>query len=129
LTYSECSTVEPETKCSLENPIITTEPLEGEATTTAKPSQDLIILRPATGNIFGQVDFSEKDTCAFDEQEPILGQVTVLMPNGASEAVLQSIEGLGSIENNSLQVAGDKAFIEEGATLLKLASGAKWSFR
>ena len=57
------------------------------------------------------------------------GSVRVNAPTGQTEEELQAIEGQGSFENNSLEVAGDKSYIEGGKALLKLASGSKWSFR
>jgi hypothetical protein len=128
LTFEGCETISP-TKCALagQPTSIKTNPLRAFAKTLTK-SIDRIAFLPATKKTFAEIPFSETNTCALNETEPINGSVTVGAPTGQEERVEQAIEGLGSVENNSLETAGNKAFLEGGSILLKLASGSKWSF-
>jgi hypothetical protein len=126
LTFEGCATTEP-TKCALSSSTINTNPISATVTTATAPA-DHVTFTPLTKKTFAEVPFSATNTCAFNEPEPVNGAVTVNAPTGQTENGSQAIEGLGSIENNSLEVAGDKSFIEGGKALLKLASGSKWSF-
>jgi hypothetical protein len=128
LILEGCSTIEPATKCVLTNSQIETEPIKAVATKGAG-SSDRLTFTPATKTTFAQIPFSEKNTCLFNEPEPINGAFTVGAPTGQTEEVGQAIEDLGSTENNSLEVAGDKIYLEGGRVLLTLLSGSKWSFR
>jgi hypothetical protein len=128
ITFEKCETTEP-AKCELEGQptSIRTEPIRGFAKAATAPA-DRITVIPATKNRLLTLPFKEGNTCGLATEEPLNGSVTLAMPTGQSEEVAQAIEGMGSIENNSLEAAGNKAFIEGGRTLLKLASGSKWDF-
>jgi hypothetical protein len=56
------------------------------------------------------------------------GALVILLSSSPVEATVHTIMGQGSLENNNMEVAGDKAIVEGGLALLKLASGASWSF-
>jgi hypothetical protein len=66
--------------------------------------------------------------CAVAGEKPVTGSALLKLPTGATESTLQAIEGMGSVENNSLLVAGHHLFIEGGKALRKLASSLRWSF-
>jgi hypothetical protein len=88
-----------------------------------------LILHPKTGARFATIGL-EGSKCGLAGEKPITGHILANAPHGLSEEKAQLIEGLGSTEgNNSLEVAGNKAFIEGGKALLELESGSKWSFR
>jgi hypothetical protein len=128
LTFLECSTVkpgecrlEPETKPIATNPILALAALKsGE--------EDKVTFTPETKAVFAEIAFSETNKCAFNGVEGVKGSVVVGAPTGTLELETQPIVGLGSVENNSLEVGGSKAFLIGGKALLKLASGSKWSF-
>jgi hypothetical protein len=128
LTFEGCEVTEPNTKCTLSSSTIPTEPIRATVTKATTPA-DLVTFTPKTKTTFAKIPFSSTNTCAFNEPEPVIGAVTVGAPTGQTEEVEQAIEGLGSTENNSLGVGGQKAYIEGGRALLKLLSGSKWSFR
>jgi hypothetical protein len=128
LIFEGCETVEPATHCVLSKTTIETEPVKATVAKGTAPV-DKITFTPQTKTTFAKVPFSEANTCVFNEPEPVNGAVTVKAPTGQTEEAAQAIEGIGSTENNSLEVAQDKAYIEGGRVLLKLASGSKWSFR
>ncbi len=127
LTFENCKTIEPSSGCALEGSTIPSQPVEASATVgTSAPDVKLLFL-PRTKNLLAEIPFEEKNTCAFAGKEPVRGKVVADAPNLQEELVNQPIDGLGSTENNSLEVgAGNKAFIE-GKTLLKLSSGLKFA--
>jgi hypothetical protein len=84
-------------------------------------------LRPRTGNKLGTIDF-EGEGCALTGEQALTGSVDLKAPSLESEEATQPLEALGTTENNSLELAGNKAYIASGKILLKLASGSKWSF-
>jgi hypothetical protein len=133
LKFQGCSTIEPATKCELANQptTIETTPLRVLISKVGGRSPLVsVTFHPLTKSVLTEIPFKETgNSCAFDEKEPVSGSLLVSAPTGETEEVEQAIEGLGTTENNSLQVAGDKAYIEGGRVLLKLASGSKWSFR
>jgi len=129
LTFTGCATTKPATKCTLSRPTVETKPIKVFVTKGAGEA-DVATFAPLTEEVFANIPFSTSgNSCAFTEPEPISGSVRVKAPTGQTEEELQAIEGQGSFENNSLEVAGKKAYIEGGKALLKLASGSKWSFR
>jgi hypothetical protein len=93
----------------------------------SKSPEDRVLVLPRTKSLLAEIPFSETNTCAFAGVEGVKGSVTLAMPTGQSEESAQAIEGLGSVENNSLEIANSKAYIT-GRALVKLASGSKWSF-
>jgi hypothetical protein len=129
LIFEGCKIIEPATKCVLTSSTIQTEPVRAVITQISKASEDRVTLTPQTRSAFADVPFASTNTCVFNEEEPIQGAITLAMPTGKTESSTQAIEGLGSVENNSLQVAGDKMYVEGGRALVKLQSGSKWSFR
>jgi hypothetical protein len=127
LIFTGCGVTEPKTGCTLEKSEIKTAALNALATKGAGEADTLVFEAQTKGEL-ARFSFSSANTCAFNEEESIKGSVRLIAPTGQLELLSQAIEGLGSIENNSLQVAGDKAFIEGGKALLALESDSKWSF-
>jgi hypothetical protein len=80
------------------------------------------------GDTITVIRFGEANTCAFNSEEGVKGSVTLGAPTGELELENQAVVGLGSFENNSLEVANSKAYVIGGKALLRLASGSKWSF-
>ena len=66
--------------------------------------------------------------CSIAGEQPIKGEVTLGVPGATTESETHELEGLGSLENNSIAVGKDKAYLEGGKGLVRLASGSKWSF-
>jgi len=128
LTFTGCATTKPATKCTLSKTTVATNPIK-VFVTKGSGEADVATFDPLSEEPFADIPFSDTNTCAFDEPEPVSGPVRVNAPTGQTEEEVQVIEGLGSVENNSLEVAKDKAYIEGGNAGLKLASGSKWSFR
>jgi len=95
--------------------------------TTGTGEEDLVTFSPEAGKTFVPIEFKGA-TCAVAGEKSVNGSVTIGAPTGQLELTLQAIVGLGSKENNSLTLAGHPAFLEGGKALLKLASGATWSF-
>jgi hypothetical protein len=130
LTFLGCNTTVPATGCALpeaNQPINTTAVL---ALAALGPGESVRVkFAPETKTTFLTLSFSEANTCAFNGDEPVTGLFIAGAPTGQLELLAQALTGLGSSEgNNSLQIAGDKAFIDGGRYLLRLASDSKWSF-
>lgn len=131
LTFEGCSTTAPVTKCILTNQptSIKTEPIEATATLGPASPEVRVTFKPKTKNLFASIPFDSSNTCALSAPEPVKGSVTIGAPIGRTESADQPIQGLGSVENNSLEVgAGNKAFISGGKALVRLETGEKWSF-
>jgi hypothetical protein len=106
LTFLGCSEVTP-ANCSVEttfstNPIITT-------LATATSPEDRVTVTPKTGKELVELNINGA-TCAITGGKPITGSFTLAAPTGEVESALQPIEGLGSVENNSLLIAGHHSF-------------------
>jgi hypothetical protein len=128
LTFEDCETTQPKAGCSLESQpsSIKTNPLSGLATNVTKSFEDRLTLSAQTKNVLAEIHFSAENECALAGAEPLRGQVTVKAPTLQEEAAEQAFEGLGSTENNSLEIGTGKAYLEHGKALLKLASGGAW---
>jgi hypothetical protein len=124
LTFEGCSEITP-TTCKLETPTISTEPITALAFDAISPDVR-VHFTPKSGKSFATLTFV--GSCSLAGEKPVNGTVTVDAPNGQSEEVSHALAGLGSQENNSLEVSGQKGYLEKGKALLKLASGSKWSF-
>ncbi len=128
LTFEGCETLEPKTGCELESQpkSIPTNPLVATTVAGATFPENGLTFTAQTKTVLANIAFKEKNTCALEGEEPVKGAVTLNLPTGEEELSAQTIQGLGSTENNSLEVGGTKAYIENGAAILKLASGNKW---
>jgi hypothetical protein len=125
LKFGGCSEIEPST-CRLTEPTIQTEPVLATLSMGAPFPADRVLLAPQTKTALATVDF--EGSCSFAGEKLVTGEVNIEAPTGQEELTGQAIEGLGSVENNSLMIAGNKAFLEKGKALLKLSSGSKFSF-
>lgn len=129
LAFRGCSTLEPATGCELDESndaeIFTRSLLLSAASTGGA---DRLTFSPKSGSAFLGIPFNEVNVCAFTGEWVVKGKATFNLPASQTESVLQAMEGLGSVENNSLELEGDPVFIENGKTLLELTSGSKWSF-
>jgi hypothetical protein len=133
VTFEKCSIVKPTTGCALEGQPTTIK--TGTLGVTillvpgAKPTKISVNIHPLSGTTFTSISVAAGSTCLNGEGEkPVKGSVLLLWTGGETEAVTHNIMAQGSVENNSLEVAGNKAIVEGGASLVKLASGSKWSF-
>jgi len=131
LTFLSCNTTKPEKGCALEvtNQAISTLPINARAF-LGTGEEDRVLFSAQTKSLFTDIFFSGANECAFNGEEPVKGSVIVGAPTGQLELLNQAIVGLGSVENNSLEIgAGNKAFLDGGKALLKLANDALWSFK
>jgi hypothetical protein len=129
LTFLGCSVVQP-TGCELEGQpaaIATTAILALAVKGLGEAAK--ITFTPETKTTLANIEFKATNECAFRGLEPITGSFVEGLPTGQLSLLAQAITGLGSTEgNNSLQIAGQKAFIDGGRYLMTLASDSKWSF-
>jgi hypothetical protein len=125
VVFRECTVTEP-TACSLESPEIRTEPITAQVSLAAGES-DKIVYSTTASHI---AEFALGGTsCSIAGKKAVTGSVTERAPHGQLESSIETLEGLGSIENNSLDVANDVTYLEGGKALVKLTSGSKWSFK
>ena len=127
LEFNGCTELTPP-NCNLVSSIIRTHPLLVLLLFTRRFPYISITFHLKTGNLFTELEFGG-GTCPFAGAQGVKGSILIGAPTGGSEEVLQAIEGQGTTENNSLEIDGQKAYLEGGKALLKLASGLKWSFR
>ena len=127
LTFHECSVVEP-TTCALGSPEITTEPVTATVTTATSPADHILFKTSAAD--FATFELTGS-SCSISGKKAVKGTVVLKAATGQTESAIQDLEGLGSLEQggDSLQTANDPSYIEGGKALLKLESGATWSFR
>jgi hypothetical protein len=129
LTFEKCSVIKPTKECEIEGQptTIKTNAL-GVTTLLALPNTKVSInLHPLTKKTFVEIPFV--GTCLSGTGlKPVNGSVLILSSDGTTEIATHTIMAQGSVENNSLEVAGLKSFISGGLALVKLASGSKWSF-
>jgi hypothetical protein len=125
-----CNVTKPSSGCSFSeaNATIATLPMVATLSLGSGES-DRIVFAPQTKSTITDVEMNESNECAFNGTEPITGSYVENVPNGQLEGVSETLVGLGSVENNSLQSDGEKTYVEGGRALVKLASGSKWSFR
>jgi hypothetical protein len=131
ITLLNCNTTKPTLGCALEEPneSITTNKLNGRAFLKTG-TEDGVLFSPQTKKTLAEISFSASNTCALAGIQPLKGAVTVGAPTGQTEEVAQALVGLGSVENNSLEIGnGNKAILVGGKALVTLAGGSKWSFK
>jgi hypothetical protein len=122
LTFQGCSEIKP-SSCTIQTEISTTAVVatfeEG-----LSPA-DRIRLAPKTGKALATIEFS--GTCAESGEQPLNNAVVLGASKLQEELAEQSFGGMDATENNSLELLKDRAYIEGGKTLLKLASGLKFA--
>lgn len=126
LTFLACSTTKPTSGCALQKSkqSIATVAIKATLQEATHP-EDRLVFTPQTKTTLANIEFSEINECAFNGIEPVTGALTLSAPTLEEELATQPITGLGSTENNSLQIDGDKAFLDGGRVLLGLSSGKK----
>jgi hypothetical protein len=128
IVFLGCENVTPAT-CKLASAEIKSKPIKATAALGASSPADRLTFSPQTGKELATLTF-EAGACAIEEAA-IKGSVTMGAPKGQNEEVEQVLEGLGSVENNSLEVGANKAFLQDCPVppLVALASGSKWGFK
>ena len=79
---------------------------------------------PSKGNTFAAIQYTGA-SCALTGVRLLNGPLKGALPTGAVESTLQAVQGLGSLENNSLELAENRILFL-GGVLLGLASKSKW---
>jgi hypothetical protein len=131
LNFEKCSIIKPATGCSLvgQPTTISTTTLGVTVLLAGSNTKVSLNLHPLTKKVFTTLDASETNTCLGGGGEKSLsGAVLILSSDYATEAVTHTIMAQGSVENNSLEAAGEKVIFEGGLALVKLTSESKWSF-
>jgi hypothetical protein len=123
LTFEKCSELAPNT-CTIQTQI-ETKPVVASVETGTSPL-DRIRFVPKTGKVFAIIVF--KGSCAEAGEQGVDGSVVLDSKTGQTESVTQPLEGLGTTENNSLELLERKAYLVGGKALLTLSAGQKWSF-
>jgi hypothetical protein len=117
LTYEGCSEISP-AGCTI-GEALETKPVVETVETGSLPL-DRIKLSPKTGKSLMEIEF--KGMCSLAGEKSLNGQVVLAADILQGENGEQPVEGLGTVENNSLELGGSKAYIENGAAAIKLAS-------
>jgi hypothetical protein len=128
LTFLGCNVTAPASGCALaekEQSIPTTAILARASLLSATSEEDRLLVSPETKGILANIQFSESNTCAFIGTNPLRDSFVVGAPTGRLDLLTQSLIGLGSVENNSLEFLGGKAFLDGGKVLMRLASDSK----
>jgi hypothetical protein len=112
-------------ECTLGSSEIKFNALTGLARLASSP-EDRITFKATTKATLATLPFTGAN-CPGAEV-PLNGEFTLKMPTGQSELSTQLLEGLGSVENNSLELASSKTFFEGGGPQVQLAFGPTWSF-
>jgi hypothetical protein len=132
IQFLSCSTVSPSpTACKLEpsSTSITTTALLALVTGGPSAPEDRLVYKPETGKLLANIPFKEETACALEGKATLNGQVILKALTLGEKHIVQPIEGLGSTENNSLELGtGNKTFVEKGKTLLELKSAEEWLF-
>jgi hypothetical protein len=126
LSFKNCFVQSP-ASCELVGSTITTKgsDLQGTVTLAANGSGARITGKTSEA-AFTEIEFTGTN-CALPAVAPIKGEITFGSAGSGTESEIHGLEGLGSVENNSLFIVKDKAYLD-GKTLISLASGSKWSF-
>lgn len=129
--YEGCSEISP-SFCRLASSTITTTALESALFLLHPESTELPhylrLTFPRTSKTIATITF-DGEFCPFDGEKSLTGMLREGAPSIEDEATTHLIEGDGTSENNSLELAGQKIYLEGARELLKLSSGSKWSFR
>jgi hypothetical protein len=125
LEMESCSEIEPKT-CKMESPTIVTEPVVATPSESAFPD-DKVLLGPKTGKTIMTITFV--GSCSLAGEKGLNGRLNLNAPTLQENLTDQQIEALGSSEgNNSLEIGGQKTYLEEGKTQLELTTGSRWVF-
>jgi len=123
LIFEGCSEISPP-GCTIEEEVKTEAVIA-----TLEPADSLenrILFSPKSGTTFADITFS--GSCSLSGEKPVKGKVVLGSSTGGTEETSQPLQPIGTVENNSLEQGGSKAYLEKGSALLTLAAGGKWSF-
>jgi hypothetical protein len=125
IVFLHCHTIAPTpTKCQL-NPTEAT--IESTALLGLATLTRILNGKPESGKQFTSIPFSE-EFCAIPGVTPVKGEVTLGATDANTDKAEHLVTGLGSVENNSLEVgSGNKGFLL-GAILVGLAGNPTWAF-
>jgi hypothetical protein len=128
LVFEGCETTEPASNCTLVGqPIsITSNAIVGTVTPFGGSAGEITIENPSKGAAIASLPFSGTNTCGFKTKESLAGSVTVNAPTLQESLTSQPIEALGSSENNSLEMASKKTYLEAGSAQFKLPNNSKF---
>ena len=131
VTLEGCSEISPATCKLASSDIVSESILAFVSSVPARPLPAVsIVLQPKKGNTFATLRFEDNDhPCSIEGEQAVDGKLVAVAPTGASEETLQAVEAIGSVENNSLLIDGDRAYVEDGKALVKLVGSQRWSFR
>jgi hypothetical protein len=124
LTYEGCSEIEPE-GCTIKEEIITA-PVVMTFETGPKEPEARVRLAPKTGHELAELEF--KGSCSLAGVKPINGVLILGLPLAGTELTTQPLVPLGTTENNSLELAGQKGYLAKGKILRKIINELTFSF-
>jgi len=113
------------TNCTIGASTITTVPVGVEATLEGALAV-IATFKPKTKTTFATFEF-QGSKCASEGLNAVTGTAKVLAPTGQDESATQLITSIATEASTELKVASSPASLT-GSALLKLASGAPWSF-
>ena len=114
--------------CRLKSKTIESEPLTMEATLGKASPEDIVKLKPVSGNAFTEFTLEgEGDFCQPGVRK-VTGELELVLPKGREELAQQTARV--QINEGELKIGGANAFVigTENQAGIKLASGKAWSF-
>jgi hypothetical protein len=127
LTFEGCKTTEPASGCELASSTIGTTALYAAPVEGSGGSDLKLLVSAQTKNAITELSIAEESTCPFEGIQSVKGSVRLDAKVLKAEGGPQIVEGLGSTENNSLEIgSGNKLFLT-GSDLIALAASQKWS--
>jgi hypothetical protein len=120
LEFTGCGVTEP-TNCKTESTTIATEAVDVLTGGVTESPDTKTTLKPHTGTTIAVLTLTG-GACALAGEKALSGDITLNSPTLLEEKTEQALEGLGTLENESLQLGGKPAYLE-GKALLKLSSG------
>jgi flagellar capping protein FliD len=123
LEFTGCKALTP--NCALGSSTIGTVPISVEATLEGTLAV-VATFKPKTKATFATFEFTGTN-CAVLGLNAVTGTAKVLAPTGQDERTLQLINSIATEASGELKVASSPASLL-GSILIKLASGAPWSF-
>jgi len=126
LTFEGCHTTKPASGCELASNTISTNPLYAAPLEGSGGGDLKLLVSAQTKNVITELSISETATCPFQGLFGVKGSVRLDARTLKTEGAPQVLEGLGSTENNSLEIGNSKMYVT-GRDLVALAAGQKWS--
>jgi hypothetical protein len=123
LEFTQCSASE---NCQIPTTIATIPVLVHAALDPGDTKAVLATILPKTKTTFTTIKF-EGEKCALLGTQPVTGKAKVLIPAGQEELAKQLVEAKVTAGSSELKVGSSAAEIK-GSALVRLVSGATWSF-